>query len=152
MTPDARRFSSALLATPPFFGLAILRESPHPPEAQPPTFAQQPQRVDVERFRAELREAGVEEMIGDLLETFVQDAPVRFAALERAMQGGDSKEIETAAHAFKSGAGTIRATFLADILLEIEMAGRTGHLEMAGDLIEPMRSEYRAVMRELEAT
>ena len=123
---------------------------PRPSEAQHPTFAQQPQRVDVERFRAELREAGVEELIGDLLDTFVQDAPVRFAALEQAMQGGDSKAIESAAHAFKSGAGTIRATYLADILLNIETAGRTGHPETARDLIEPMRAEYLAVMRELE--
>lgn len=91
-------------------------------------------------------------MIGELLDTFVQDAPVRFAALELAIQGGDSKAIETAAHAFKSGAGTIRATFLADILLGIETAGRTGRLETAGDLIEPMRNEYLAVMRELEPT
>jgi len=127
-----------------------LIKPPRPSEAQHPTFAQQPQRVDVERFRAELREAGVEELIGDLLDTFVQDAPVRFAALEQAMQGGDSKAIESAAHAFKSGAGTIRATYLADILLNIETAGRTGHPETARDLIEPMRAEYLAVMRELE--
>jgi HPt (histidine-containing phosphotransfer) domain-containing protein len=106
--------------------------------------------VDVARFRAELSEAGVEEMLGELLQTFVKDAPERFAALEHAMQGGDAKEIQSAAHAFKSGAGTIRATFLADILLKIETAGRTGQLETANGLREPMRSEYRAVMRELE--
>jgi HPt (histidine-containing phosphotransfer) domain-containing protein len=128
-----------------------LIEPPRPSQAQPPTFAEQPQRVDLESFRVLLREAGVEGMIGDLLETFVQDAPLRFAALEQAMLGEDSKAIESAAHAFKSGAGTIRATFLADILLEIEMAGRTGHLETAGDLIEPVRTEYLAVMRELGA-
>jgi HPt (histidine-containing phosphotransfer) domain-containing protein len=106
--------------------------------------------VDVARFRAELSEAGVEEMLQELLETFAKDAPERLAALENAMQGGDSKEIQSAAHAFKSGAGTIRATFLADILLKIETAGRTGHLETARGLTEPMRVEYRAVMRELE--
>jgi HPt (histidine-containing phosphotransfer) domain-containing protein len=127
-----------------------LIKPPRQPEALRPTHTQQPPRVDVERFRAELREAGVEEMIGELLDTFVQDAPVRFAALELALQGGDSKAIETAAHAFKSGAGTIRATYLADILLEMESAGRTGHLKTANGLIESMRGEYLAVMRELE--
>jgi HPt (histidine-containing phosphotransfer) domain-containing protein len=106
--------------------------------------------VDVARFRAELSEAGVEDMLGELLQTFMKDAPERLAALEHAMQGGDSKEIQSAAHAFKSGAGTIRATFLADILLTMETAGRTGHLETARGLTEPMRLEYRAVMRELE--
>lgn len=86
-----------------------------------------------------------------LLATFAEDAPTRFAALAQAARDRDAKAIERAAHAFKSGAGTIRATFLADMLAEIEAAGRTGQLELAGDLIEPMRNEYLAVIRELES-
>ena len=107
--------------------------------------------MDVERFRADLREAGVEEMIGTLLDTFVEDAPLRFAALEQATKNQDAKAVETAAHAFKSGAGTIRATFLADFLAKIETAGRTGRLEIVSDLLETVRNEYLAVMGELEA-
>jgi len=62
-------------------------------------------RVDIERFRAELSEAGVDEMLWPLLATFAEDAPARFAALERGVKSGDAKAIQTAAHAFKSGAG-----------------------------------------------
>jgi HPt (histidine-containing phosphotransfer) domain-containing protein len=109
-------------------------------------------RVDVERFRAELREHGVEEVMGALLSTFVQDAPGRFADLEHAVQGGNAKDIESAAHAFKSGAGTIRATVLADGLDEAEAAGRAGKLESITGLLEQIRSEYMGVVRELEAT
>lgn len=105
--------------------------------------------VDVERFRADLREAGVEEMIGALLDTFVEDAPMRFAALEQAAKNQNAKAVETAAHAFKSGAGTIRATSLADFLAEIEAAGRTGRMETVSVLLETTRNEYLAVMREL---
>lgn len=108
--------------------------------------------MDVERFRAELREAGVEEMIGTLLDTFVEDAPVRFAALEQATKNQDAKAVETAAHAFKSGAGTIHATFLAVALSDAETAGRVGQLESTAELLEQIRSEYLAVVRELEAT
>jgi HPt (histidine-containing phosphotransfer) domain-containing protein len=90
-------------------------------------------------------------MLGDLLATFAEDAPIRFAALEAAAHDQNPKAIERAAHAFKSGAGTIRATFLADILAEVEAAGRNGQLKSASDLIEPMRKEYLAVMQELEA-
>jgi HPt (histidine-containing phosphotransfer) domain-containing protein len=103
------------------------------------------------RFLADLTEAGVEEMLGALLATFAEDAPIRLAALEEAMRDLDPKAVERAAHAFKSGAGTIRATFLADMLAGIEAVGRTGQLERLGDLIEPMRKEYLAVMLELEA-
>ncbi len=107
--------------------------------------------MDLQRFHADLSEAGVEEMLADLLATFADDAPIRFAALVEAARGSDGKAIERAAHAFKSGAGTIRATFLADMLAEVEAAGRSGELKRAGDLIEPMRKEYLAVMQELES-
>lgn len=107
-------------------------------------------RVDVERFRADLREGGVEEMLAILLETFVQDCPGRLAALEQAVKDGDPKTIESAAHAFKSGAGTVRATVLADALRELEAAGRSGNLTGVTGLVEHIRTEYVAVLRELE--
>ncbi|HMH25049.1 MAG TPA: Hpt domain-containing protein [Gemmatimonadaceae bacterium] len=90
-------------------------------------------------------------MLGTLLTTFVEDAPVRFAALEQAVQSGDAKTIETAAHAFKSGAGTIHATVLAAALANAENAARGGHPEAVTDLIEQIRGEHHAVLRELEA-
>jgi len=107
-------------------------------------------RVDVERFRADLREGGVEEMLAILLETFVQDCPGRLAALEQAVKDGNPKTIESAAHAFKSGAGTVRATFLADGLRELEAAGHSGNLMGIAGLVEQVRAECEAVLRELE--
>jgi HPt (histidine-containing phosphotransfer) domain-containing protein len=107
-------------------------------------------RVDVERFRADLREGGVEEMLTILLETFVQDCPGRLAALEQAVRDEDPKTIESAAHAFKSGAGTVRATVLADALRELEAAGRSGNLADVAGLVEHVRAECVAALRELE--
>jgi HPt (histidine-containing phosphotransfer) domain-containing protein len=108
--------------------------------------------VDLARFRTDLRDAGVEEMIGTLLQTFVEDAPARFAALEQAVKEGNAKAVESAAHAFKSGAGTIRATLLAEGLGQAEASGRAGNLNSMSALLERIRHEYLAVVRELEAT
>ncbi|MDP9279777.1 MAG: hypothetical protein M3P00_10190 [Gemmatimonadota bacterium] len=47
--------------------------------------------MDLQRFRDDLREAGVEEMVGTLLRTFMEDCPGRFAALEQAVQQGNAK-------------------------------------------------------------
>jgi HPt (histidine-containing phosphotransfer) domain-containing protein len=91
-------------------------------------------------------------MLGTLLTTFAEDAPARFAALEQAARTGDAKAIETAAHAFKSGAGTIHATVLATALANAELAAHGGHLEAITELIEQIRSEHHAVLRELGAT
>jgi HPt (histidine-containing phosphotransfer) domain-containing protein len=89
-------------------------------------------------------------MLGTLLSTFVEDAPVRFAALDHAVQSRDAKAIQTAAHAFKSGAGTIHATVLAAVLASAENAARGGHLEAITDVMEQIRIEHHAVLRELE--
>jgi HPt (histidine-containing phosphotransfer) domain-containing protein len=134
----------------PSSGIAT-QTKPTRSEAESSAAPQSSSRVDLERFRADLTDAGVEEMIGALLATFAEDAPIRLAALEDAARSRDGQAIERAAHAFKSGAGTIRATFLADMLAEIEAAGRTGQLEAASALIEPTRKEYLVVMLELEA-
>jgi HPt (histidine-containing phosphotransfer) domain-containing protein len=99
----------------------------------------------------DLREAGVEDIIGVLIKTFVQDAPARFAALEQAVKDGSAKAIESAAHAFKSGAGTIRATVLAEGLGKAEATGHAGNLESMTGLLEQIRREYLAVVRELES-
>ena len=82
--------------------------------------------------------------------TFAQDCPGRFAALEQAVQEGNAKAVESAAHAFKSGAGTVRATVLAAALAKIEAAARTANLDSVPDLLEQIRDECLAVVRELE--
>jgi HPt (histidine-containing phosphotransfer) domain-containing protein len=81
----------------------------------------------------------------------VQDAPARFAALEQAVKEGSAKAIESAAHAFKSGAGTIRATVLAEGLAQAEATGRAGNLEPMTALLERIRQEYLSVVSELQA-
>jgi HPt (histidine-containing phosphotransfer) domain-containing protein len=89
-------------------------------------------------------------MLGTLLSTFVEDAPVRFAALDQAVHSHDAKAIEAAAHAFKSGAGTIHATILAAALASAENAARGGHVDAITDLLEQIRIEHHAVLGELE--
>jgi len=90
-------------------------------------------------------------MVGSLLQTFVEDCPARFAALKQAVEAGDAKAIESAAHAFKSGSGTIRATVLADRLAAAEAAAHARQLEATATLFEEIRIEHAAVLRELEA-
>ena len=91
-------------------------------------------------------------MVGTLLATFAQDCPGRFAGLEQAVQQGNAEAVESAAHAFKSGAGTVRATVLAAALANIEAAARAGNLDSIPELIEQTRDEYLAVLHELKTT
>jgi HPt (histidine-containing phosphotransfer) domain-containing protein len=122
-----------------------------PPRSEAKSPDGKPSRaVDIEAFRADLREGGVEEMLGVLLTTFMEDAPVRLAALEQALKGENPKDIASAAHAFKSGAGTIRASGLENALRTLEEAGRTNRLESLVPLVEQIRAEYERVLGQLQ--
>jgi HPt (histidine-containing phosphotransfer) domain-containing protein len=56
-----------------------------------------------------------------------------------------------AAHAFKSAAGTIGARRLADLLKQVEAAGRSGEAAKAVGLLELVLQEYQAVLDYLHA-
>ncbi|MEO8257565.1 MAG: response regulator [Acidobacteriota bacterium] len=107
--------------------------------------------VDLEEFLTVLREGGIEEAMDDIISEFIKDAPLRLAAIEEAAAKKDCKAIERAAHAFKSAAGTIRATGLAAVLRETEAAGKSGDLTGAIALLQQVRFEYAAAMAYLDA-
>jgi HPt (histidine-containing phosphotransfer) domain-containing protein len=107
--------------------------------------------VDLEGFRTILREGGIEEALDAIIAQFVKDAPGRMAAVEEAVASHDADAINRAAHAFKSSAGTIRATSLTEALRQTEAAGKSGNLKIAVELLARVRSEFVATMSYLEA-
>lgn len=109
-----------------------------------------PTPVDLEGFRTEMREAEVEEVVPVTLDTYREEAVEHKARLEEAVAAGDPTAIAHAAHAMKSAAGAIKAGFLADLLLELESAGKSGSLGATRTLIEPVRTEFAAVLGFLE--
>ena len=114
--------------------------------AQPPAAP-----VDVEGLRAELRSAGVEEITGDLIQTFVTDSAVRMAALVEAADSGDAGAIERAAHAYKSAAGTVRANELAQLLKEAERAAKEGETRNAKTMMRRIGEAHEAARAYLVA-
>jgi PAS domain S-box-containing protein len=90
-----------------------------------------PAPVDLDGFRAAMREAGAEAAVDGILATFVATAPASAAALEAALRTGSAPAIASAAHAFKSAAGAIGARPLAEILLAIESAAKRTQVDQA---------------------
>jgi two-component system sensor histidine kinase/response regulator len=107
--------------------------------------------VDLQGFRGTMSEAGVEDAVAAMLEAFLQDAPGRMEQLEDAVTARDAERICSAAHALKSASGTIRAVRLADLLRQVETAGRSGDADKAADLFERVLQEYQAVRDYLSA-
>jgi CheY-like chemotaxis protein len=108
--------------------------------------------VDLEGFRTMLREAGAEQALYSILDTFLRQAPERLAALAAAVASGTGPEIMHAAHVFRGAAATIGARGLAELLEHVEMTGRSGEIvearegfervsPVAHDVIDYLRSQ-----------
>jgi two-component system sensor histidine kinase/response regulator len=90
-----------------------------------------PPPVDLDGFRSMLREAGAEEALYSVLDTFLRMAPDRLATLAAAAASGTATDIAKAAHAFRGAAATIGARELAEQLERIETRARAGDIEAA---------------------
>jgi two-component system, sensor histidine kinase and response regulator len=118
--------------------------SPAPGTAAPP--------VDVERFRRELREAGAEEAVDAILDTFVAGAAERLEALAAAGAAGVARDLERAAHAYQSAAGAVGARHLAALLRELESAARDGDVGRAREGVDRVRAESQRVLEYLRTS
>ncbi len=102
--------------------------TPSPEPAAPP--------VDLEGFRATLREAGAEQALYSIVDTFVRQAPDRLAALAAAAAAGSGADMAKAAHVFRGAAATIGARELAELLERVETTARAGEIQDAQDAFE----------------
>jgi HPt (histidine-containing phosphotransfer) domain-containing protein len=108
-----------------------------------------PPPVDLEGFRAVMREAGVEEVVSTTVEIYLSEAPAIFRQIDEAVSHADSEEVRRAAHSLKSASGNIRAGRLADLLQVMEVLGKEGDLEAVRSAYPELRGEYEAVMEYL---
>ena len=102
--------------------------------------------VDVVGFRSTMNEAGAGSAVDGILDGFILDAPRRSAALVAAIASGAGIDIQSAAHAYKSAAGTIGAHRLAGLLLTMEQAGREGRVDDATQLSAAVQQETDAAI------
>ena len=102
--------------------------------------------VDIEGFRAVMREVGIEEIVDSTLEIYQSEAPGIFEAMKQFVEAGDADGIRAQAHGLKSSSGNIRAGRLAELLQDLETLGLAGDVPGAQDCFPRVADEYRAVM------
>ncbi|HEY6222496.1 MAG TPA: response regulator [Gemmatimonadales bacterium] len=105
--------------------------------------------VEVDAFREQMRLAGAEAAVDQILDTFLESTPQRISAITAALSAGTPGDIERAAHALKSAAGTIGAKSLAALLQQIESAGKAGDVLAARALQDRLEGESAAVLEQL---
>jgi len=101
--------------------------------------------VDLEGFRMTLQEAGAEQALYSIIDTFVRQAPDRLAALAGAVAGGTGDDIAKAAHVYRGAAATIGARELAGLLETVETTARAGDVAHARETFERVSPIAHAV-------
>ncbi len=87
-----------------------------------------------------LEEGGDDDLLGELIDLFFEDAPGRIAGMRDAVTREDWPALASWAHSLKGSCGSLGAVRMADLCARLERLGRTG-----GD-----RFEAELTLRELE--
>jgi CheY-like chemotaxis protein len=99
----------------------------------------------------ELQEPSAPDLVGSLVDLFCADAPGLIAAMEAAMQDGDARRVERAAHRFLSSLTNLGLTRMSGLCIEIERMGRTGRLEGVQQLMAELKEAYERALPALLA-
>jgi len=105
--------------------------------------------VDLEGFREQMREAGVEEIVPQIVIAFRTDLPRRAREIEEAVERGELERVLTSAHSLRSAAGSVHAHRLHALLRELEQAAADGAQDRMAPLGASIRGEIARVSEEL---
>ena len=81
-----------------------------------------PSLIDVSVF-SELQDTAGAAFVDELVDTFLEEAPLLLAALRAARDAGDADAFRRAAHSLKSNSQTFGATALAAASRQLELTG-----------------------------
>jgi HPt (histidine-containing phosphotransfer) domain-containing protein len=90
-------------------------------------------------------EDDMEECIGFLTETFLEDVPTLLAAMRQGVEEANAKEVRFNVHTLKSSSATLGATHLAELCLLLENQSKAGDLSQAQTLQEAIEIEFERV-------
>jgi HPt (histidine-containing phosphotransfer) domain-containing protein len=92
-----------------------------------------------------------DDFIGELVETFFEEAPGLLAQMDQALTGNDAETFRRAAHSLKSNGNSFGARRLAELARELEALGRDGRLDEAGPKLPQLEAAYEEAAQALRA-
>lgn len=105
--------------------------------------------IDMKTFE-ELREMSGADFIGELIDTYLDDAPKLVGAMKAALQDGDAESFRRAAHSLKSNSATFGAAHLSALAKDLEMLGKEGKLQAAKGSLPAVETTLSSVAQELK--
>ena len=90
---------------------------------------------------------GDHELLGELLQIFVEDGPAHLKEVQQAIAHGESADLMRAAHGLKGALQALGATRAAELAQQLESLGRAGHLIGADETASALADEIGLLLR-----
>ena len=97
-----------------------------------------------------LKDSVGDDFIGELVETFGEEAPSMIGNLRQALSAHDADTFRREAHSMKTNAATFGATSLAELAKTLEQLARENQLNLVGNQLELFESSYQEAYKALE--
>jgi len=97
-----------------------------------------------------LSEAVGEDFVGELIDTFLEEAPGMFGEMKQALVSNDADGFRRVAHSLKTNASTFGANELAEQAKELEYMARENNLDI-GNRLELLEKAYKQAANELNS-
>ena len=92
-----------------------------------------------------------DDFIGELVETFFEEAPGLLAEMNQALNDGDAETFRRSAHSLKSNGASFGALQMTALARELENLGRDGRLDKAGPILLQLQAAYEQAAEALKA-
>ncbi|HRQ40170.1 MAG TPA: response regulator [Chloroflexota bacterium] len=131
----------------------VIPRSPLTPSPAPPGVPAAPTPSLDPAAIANLRDlvGGEPEYLVELIDSFLEDAPILLANMEKAVTEGNATALRLHAHSLKSNAADFGAKELAELCKQLEMAGKNGQMVGTAVLVSQSQAAYVRVQAALLA-
>jgi HPt (histidine-containing phosphotransfer) domain-containing protein len=105
--------------------------------------------LDMSTFE-ELKQMSGADFIGELVDTYLEDAPRLVREMRDALSAGDADAFRRAAHSLKSNSATFGAMHLSGLAKDLELLAKENNLEAAANQLPALQRALEAAMAELK--
>lgn len=92
---------------------------------------------------------GDTELLDEICEVYLENAPSQLGIIEEALSSGDMKTVQREAHSMKSASGSIGAHKMQALCYDMEKAGAQADLAQASAILSQLRPEFDRVLKAL---
>ncbi len=92
-----------------------------------------------------------EELLREVVELFLEDAPQQLESIARAVAAGNAADIAPSAHQLKGAAANISARRAAEAASRLETAAKSGDSIVAGQEFAKLKNEMQQLLVHLKA-